>query len=283
MDYFNILIVTSDNREELIEDLSESTLLEKIVKPYELSKTIFINGTTIYPNSISRIHIRKSSEKYKTISNNLYEREALNLFHMHRNEIIASPQVTYMDAFWKGEDVLDKYIQGPPGYKKIDIAKSDKSTMNITQSKRVFLVHGHNEEMKQSVARFLEKLDLELLILHEQPGKGRTIIEKFENYSDVCFTVVLLSADDLAFVKGDNHENSRFRARQNVILELGYFLGKLGRDKVAALYEDGQFIEIPSDYTGVEFISYSGSNDWKLKLAKELKESKLNIDLNKII
>ena len=88
------------------------------------------------------------------------------------------------------------------------------------------------------MARFLEKLDLEPIILHEKPNAGRTVIEKFSDYADVQFAVVLLTADDLG-KPHDSHQEAQLRARQNVILELGYFLGKLGRARVCALYESG--------------------------------------------
>ena len=90
-------------------------------------------------------------------------------------------------------------------------------------SNNIFIVHGHDNEMKQTVARTLEKLDLEPIILHEQANEGRTIIEKFMDYSDVSFAVVLLSPDDLAYPKEQSYEDAKFRARQNVILELGFF------------------------------------------------------------
>lgn len=142
-------------------------------------------------------------------------------------------------------------------------------------SRIVFLVHGHDEAMKQSVARFLESLELKPIILHEQPNKGRTIIEKFEAHSTkAAFAVVLLSPDDLGATRG---EESKPRARQNVILELGYFLGKLGREKVFALHTGG--LELPSDLHGVLWLSYE--TDWRLRLAREIKEAGIDVDLNR--
>lgn len=121
------------------------------------------------------------------------------------------------------------------------------------ESRDVFLVHGHDNAVKESVARFLEKLDLRPIILHEQPNKGRTIIEKFEAHSDVGFAVVLLTPDDVGAVKAEA-DRVNPRARQNVILELGYFTGKLGRARVCALYT-GE-VEIPSDIHGVIYIRF---------------------------
>ena len=148
-------------------------------------------------------------------------------------------------------------------------------------SNRVFLVHGHNEAAIQETARFLEKFDLDIIILREQPNSGRTIIEKFIDFSDVGFSVVLLTSDDLGGAQKTPYDKQRPRARQNVILELGFFLGKLGRKRVCALYQEG--VEIPSDYDGVIFIPLDKNGAWHLPLARELKAAGLSIDLNKAL
>jgi len=146
-------------------------------------------------------------------------------------------------------------------------------------NKNVFIVHGHDEAAKVNVARFLEKLGLTPIILHEQPNKGRTIIEKFEDHAaEVGFAVVLLTPDDIGAAK-DAADSLRERARQNVILELGYFSGALGRDRVCVLYKDE--VEIPNDYLGVVYTPLDSSGGWNLKLAKELKESGFDIDMNR--
>lgn len=105
-------------------------------------------------------------------------------------------------------------------------------------SNKVFVVHGHAEDMKQAAARILSTLGLDPIILHEQANQGKTIIEKFEAHAEVGFAVVLLSGDDMAYPASVERKKAkpRPRARQNVILELGYFLGKLGRNKVFILY-----------------------------------------------
>ncbi len=144
----------------------------------------------------------------------------------------------------------------------------------------IFIVHGRNDGLKETCARFIEKLKLKAIILHEQPNKGRTIIEKFEDYSNVGFAIVLMTADDVGNEK-DNSSNLNPRARQNVIFELGYFIGKIGRETVCALYEEG--VEIPSDYQGVTFIKIDNNNNWKLEVAKEIKSSGIDVDLNDAI
>jgi len=145
----------------------------------------------------------------------------------------------------------------------------------------VFLVHGHNEAILHEVARFLEKLELKLTVLREQPNSGRTIIEKFVDYSDVGFAVVLLTGDDRGGAADCAYENQFLRARQNVILELGFFLGKLGRSRVCALYQEG--VEIPSDYKGVLFTVLDESGAWRLTLARELRAAGFNVDMNRAL
>ena len=142
-------------------------------------------------------------------------------------------------------------------------------------AKKVFIVHGHNEGVRESVARFLEKLNLAPIVLHEQPNRGRTIIEKFFDYAEVTFAVVLLTADDYGGTQELKKRKPRPRARQNVILELGFFLGKLGRERVCALYEEG--VEIPSDYQGVLFVPLDSQQAWQMRLAIEMKEAGLDI------
>lgn len=155
---------------------------------------------------------------------------------------------------------------------------SANQTIPITND--VFIVHGQDEGTKETVARFLSKFDLNPIILHEQANAGKTIIEKFESHaSSVGCAVVLMTPDDIGYIK-DKVDQAKPRARQNVIFELGYFIGKLSRKNVFALYSEG--VELPSDYQGVLFIPLDKGGVWKLQLAKELKNAGLYIDMNKL-
>lgn len=158
---------------------------------------------------------------------------------------------------------------------RIETASDNK--LSFSENK-VFIVHGHDTGLLHEVARYITDFDIEPIILQEQIGNGQTIIEKFETYSDVKFAIVLLTSDDVG--KSVSEEDFKPRARQNVILELGYFFGKLGRANVRALYDEK--VELPSDLIGIEYIKIDGSNGWKLKLAREMKQSGLKIDMNNI-
>jgi hypothetical protein len=145
-------------------------------------------------------------------------------------------------------------------------------------SRRVFLVHGHDEGTKETIARYLGKLELEPIILHDQPNRGRTVIEKFEDHSDVAFAVVLFTPDDIGHPR-ENPEEAKPRARQNVVLELGFFMAALGRDRVCVLYKSG--VEVPSDYSGVLYHQLDDAGAWRFLLAREIKAAGVSIDLNK--
>ena len=149
-------------------------------------------------------------------------------------------------------------------------------TSALSTHEKIFIVHGHDGELKQSVARIIEKQGIEAIILSEQANKGRTIIEKFEDYSDVGGAICLFTADDYGRAKKDEADNTR--ARQNVVLETGYFMGKLGRNHVVLLADKG--IEMPSDLSGVV---YTDTGSWQFALLKELAAMGYKVDLNKLL
>jgi predicted nucleotide-binding protein len=158
------------------------------------------------------------------------------------------------------------------------------------QNRKVFVVHGHDEKLKTQVASFLKKLGLEPIILHEQPDQSQTIIEKLEKNSDVSFAIVLLTPDDEGSKKfAKPHWSDPVfpetppimpRARQNVIFEFGYFLGKLGRSKLCVLYCDG--VELPSDFSGGLYKKVDDTELWQRELLKELKEAGFVADANRL-
>lgn len=166
-------------------------------------------------------------------------------------------QITVFESILERLPLIPTNIQ-----EKIEIQEKKIST------NKIFIVHGHNNEIKQTVARTITKLKLEPIILHEQTEQGRTIIEKFEqNSSEVDFAIILLTADDEGKAKIEN--DYKIRARQNVVFEMGYFIGKLGREKVFLLLENG--VDKPGDLDGIVYIPIDNADGWKLKLVRELK------------
>lgn len=189
------------------------------------------------------------------------------------------PSINQVDVCRKGlltaKGQLENILETMEEENGSSVSISDPEA-SIQKYDKVFIVHGHDGELKQSVARIIEKQGIEAIILSEQANKGRTIIEKFEDYSDVGGAICLFTADDLGRAKKDSSDNTR--ARQNVVLETGYFMGKLGRDHIVILADNG--IEIPSDLSGVV---YTDTESWKINLLKELKAMGYTVDLNKLL
>lgn len=264
--YYHVFIKTNSNAvnsEEKQLNLSEETLRSRFIEPYEKGASLNIAGTIIKVDNIDRIKIfRTKSDKRD------YEFLSIN-------------SVGYLGSYGEVEDVTNDLIQWGPGYKK---GNSNKKTASLKlQSNQVFVVHGHDTEMKETVARVLKNVGLEPIILHEKENLGTTITEKFESCSEnVSFAVVLLSPDDLGYKKDKTPESAMFRARQNVILELGYFMGKLGRKNVVALNKGGTNFEVPSDILGIAYIPFDPYYGWKLALAKEIKAAGYDIDFGKL-
>ena len=168
-------------------------------------------------------------------------------------------------------------------FQKTDLLKSSEIEQAIHQEiefdkSQVFIVHGHDDLAKEETARFIQKLGFSPIILHEQASSGLTIIEKIESYTNVGFGVVLYTPCDKGAKNGDESD-LKLRARQNVVFEHGYLIGKIGRKNVTALVKGT--IETPNDISGVVYISMS--NDWKIALAKELKNSGYPVDMNKAV
>ncbi len=165
--------------------------------------------------------------------------------------------------------ILNAYLLS--GFSDDEIKDDDEKS-----KRKVFLVHGHAEALNQEVARTIEKLGLEAIILREQPNSGKTIIEKFEEFAkDVNFAVILLTADDK--VEGED----TYRARQNVVFEMGYFMGALGRQNVMCLLQEN--VEKPGDIDGVVYTMIDKAGVWKYSLVKELKACGYEVDANKVL
>lgn len=165
-------------------------------------------------------------------------------------------------------------------YKTYVVTRGTKEMAVIRPlGKRIFIVHGHDGEARETVARFLGNIGFQPIILHEQASRGRTVIEKVEANADVGFAVVLLTPDDLG--KARNADHLEPRARQNVLLELGYFMARLGRENVCALKKG--HVEIPSDFAGVVWEEMDDRGGWKTSLARELQAAGHDIDWNAVM
>lgn len=166
-------------------------------------------------------------------------------------------------------DRLDLYVPAQP----------KAVSQQASSSAPIFLVHGHDLARRETVRRFLEVVtDRTVVVLADQPNRGQDLLGKLVAHAqDACFAVVLLTPDD---VGGPAQGDQRARARQNVVFELGLFIGLLGRDRVVALNDLS--IELPTDFSGVGYVPIDGES-WQIELARELKAAGLSVSLDKTL
>ena len=179
------------------------------------------------------------------------------------------------DAIRKTKAIFEVYLEELQREDGEDTLANNENKIEPVNNK-VFVVHGHDGELKNAIARTLERQGIEPIILSEQVNLGTTIIEKFEKNSEVKAAICLFTEDDMGKSKAD--ESLKVRARQNVVFEAGYFIGKLGRENVVLLAN--KEIEMPSDLYGVV---YTDNTMWEIQVLKELREMGFAIDLNKAI
>lgn len=150
----------------------------------------------------------------------------------------------------------------------------EDNNINKVKGNTVFIIHGHDNELKTEVQLLLTRAGVNNIVLHEQADKGRTIIDKLvEESNNSNYAIALLSPDDKL-------ENGSKRARQNVILEIGYFIGKLGKERVRILKKGD--IEIPSDLQGILYENFDINGVWKMKICKELIAVGIYVDIENI-
>jgi len=258
--HVNITLKTGGREIEL--GHTESELQDRVLGPYEMARPFMVNGKTIEPGNIHKLRISRGET---TVADLLAEAAEEG----HRKGIIGFD--SYF-AWSTCEEVTDDIVLGPPGY-KIPSAKVTRGKTGRGHKLGLFVVHGDDQGLKNAVARFAEAVGLKPVTLHDRPDRGRTVIERFEQESDLGFAIMLCAADDLAGSRSAlgqagstiEKEALRQRARQNVIFELGYFVGKLGRSRVAIIMDEG--VEFP---LGLHAIIYISRDNWTTELHRAL-------------
>ena len=175
-------------------------------------------------------------------------------------------------------------VQGKDTQRVNQILSGPRPGSGSNGNNKVFVVYGHDRLARTELEAMLRRWHLEPLILDQLPSEGQTIIEKLESYtSDVNFAVVLATPDDEGH-RVNHSDEKAYRARQNVVLELGMLLSKLGRKKVAILLKQQENMERPSDIQGLIYIPFKDNleRDAGLLLAKEMHAQGYQIDVGRI-
>lgn len=282
--YYHVLIETKEkigksksNRQYFeLDKTSLSEVKEDIIIPYLENKGFQFDGYFLDVEDITRVIVKESDRTSKECSKHANDNLSPNII------MYISPQDIVEDDKYTKDITKEVFKESQNEIQKGCIVKPIIKNEEVDKSK-VFIVHGHDDLARSEVARFIEKLNLTAIILHEQASSGKTIIEKIEEFSNVGFGIVLYTPCDVGTTKEnkDSKDKLQFRARQNVVFEHGYLIGKIGRNNVCALVKDQ--IEIPNDISGVVYIPMDYHKAWQVAVAKELRNSGYDIDMNLII
>lgn len=226
----------------------------------------------------------KSSINRNNLDETIYFLKKLKeWYEENQREIQSNEFVTDKSIHIKIEREINAYIEELDVYIKQGNGETDVETIDCDREinkNKVFIVHGHDELALEQVTGFIKDIKLEPIVLKNQPNLGNTIIEKIEEYSDVGFAIVLYTPCDIGASINDK-ENTKKRARQNVVFEHGYLIGKLGRKNVCALVKDD--IEKPNDISGLVYIEFDQQKAWRFNIARDMKKLGYDIDLNNLI
>ena len=290
--YYHILFIFKNGDEDFKTDiLDKDNVINNIVIPYmNHEKEKIVMGKKINFNNLKEIQIIYSEWPIKFLASRLQEKynkeaEELLMFPPTVNELFilrsSKNDENNLEGIMNTYNITNEIIEEVENMLENKINKPEDKT-NIIEKKysnKIFIVHGHDDSAKNELARFIEKIGLKAIILHEQASGVNTIIEKIEKYANtVGFAIILYTACDKG--KSKKEDDLKDRARQNVVFEHGYFVGKLGRNRVIALNKEN--IETPSDIDGVLYIPMDSVGAWKTQIVQELKNAGYTIDANNI-
>lgn len=279
MPYYHVLIESCESSKPYYEldKTGLSEIKDEFIIPYLKGKSFIFSGYFLDEAKVKRIVIGESVCTSKEYVLEEQERRGPHVFlPIPREGIIKRSDYT--------KDITRDIFKECKSQLQEITSKSEAPTPNKPQipmdKSKVFIVHGHDNAAKEAVARFVEKIGFEAIILHEQASSGKTIIEKIEEYTNVGFGIVLYTPCD---VGGSQEEKDQLnpRARQNVVFEQGYLMGKIGRKNVCALLKGDT--EMPTDISGVVYIKMDEGDGWKLAVAKEMRDCGYKVDFNKIL
>lgn len=277
--YYHVRIMTTSSKDPYYEwdkiDLSE--IKERIVIPFLKEERVCFSKQFFPASEIRSIVIVESELTVKAYRADLQKKYP-------NSPLLWTPPFIFNEDESSVRNISDRVFKECKSQLQEITSKSEAPTPNKPQTpmdkSKVFIVHGHDNAAKEAVARFVEKIGLEAIILHEQASSGKTIIEKIEEYTNVGFGIVLYTPCDLGASQKEK-DHLKPRARQNVVFEHGYLIGKIGRENVCALVKGD--IETPNDISGVVYIKMAEGDGWKLAVAKEMKKSGYDVDSNKIL
>jgi predicted nucleotide-binding protein len=253
-------------------NVPEEELVRTFVIPFNEGQPFWFKGRLLNPAKVQKALLFWSYE------------DGSKLVLPNREEIVSHKDPKFvMENICAGkvknvQICTEKFLTSPK--KNVDAPSSAtiSSSTNVNSKRKVFIVHGKDETMKKALVDALEMLWLEPIVLHQQPNRGEDLVEQFASYSAVSFAVILLSPDEYTCTKGETVDKRRFRSGQDVIFELGFFVGRLGEGNVLALFKESADFEVPLNHTGLLFAPFDEKASWKMRLLTALASSGFDVN-----
>ena len=258
-------------------NISRPELIGKIQEPFANGEPFWFMGHLLNPIKVTKIVI-------------FWSYQTADQLHLPNNEsfIVAKDKKYVIDNVLKGK------VKGVYLCTEEFVAVTQKKSVQATQAQPVFLtpngilrriivVSGTDEIMKQTITGALRKLGLTTVIMSEEPSQGKKIVDRFADYADVGFALVLLSPDVYVYPKGEEATKRERIPKQDVTLMFGFLLGKLGKDKVLAFYKESPNFAFPIDFEGVKFTALDDRDSWKLALIRELINCGYTVDNERLL
>ena len=258
-------------------NVSHAELIGKIQEPFVNGETFWFMGHLLNPIKVAKIVIFWSYEKA----------DQLHLPN-HESLIAAKDKKYLIDNLLKGK------VKGVYLCTEEFVAVTQEKSAQATQAqpvvltpsgipRRIIVVSGTDEIMKQTITGALRKLGLVAIVMSEEPSQGKKLVERFADYTDVGFALVLLSPDVYVYPKGEEATKRERIPKQDVTLMFGFLLGKLGKDKVLAFYRESPNFAFPIEFEGVKFTALDDRDSWKLALIRELTNCGYTVDAERLL
>jgi predicted nucleotide-binding protein len=254
-------------------NVPQEELVRTFSSPFTMGQPFWFLGKLLNPNKVIKVVIFWS---YQT---------ADKLTLPNQENLVAAKDKKYVL-----ENILKGKVKGAYLCTEKFLSPTEKTEVPIQQAKsgsdirrRVFVVCGTDGEMKQAVTNALTKLWLVPVVMCEEPSQGKKIVERFQDYADVGFAVVLLSPDDSVYVKDQPPTKRKFRPRQEVVFNLGFLLGKLGGSNVIVFQRECQNFESPTDFEGMKVTAFDDRDSWKLALIRELTNCGYTVHADRVL
>ena len=256
-------------------NVSHEELDRTFATPFNAGQPFWFMGRLLNPLKVTKAVIFWSYETADKLK--LPNRE---------NLVVAKDKKGVIESIVKGK-VKGAYIcteKFLPLKEKNEFSNQSATSASTNLGRRVIVVSGADDEMKQALTGALTKLSLIPLVMCEEPSQGKKIVENFSReYADVAFAVVLLSPNDFAYSKNDAATKRKLRPQQDVVFELGFLLGKLGIGNVLVFFRECANFEIPTDFEGIKVTAFDDRDSWKLALIRELTNCGYNINADRIL